>query len=324
MSEFSLIGRFVDALGGPEQAAAGMRLGTGDDAACFSGGPWPLVTVDTMVEGVHWDARFSSWVDVGYKALACNFSDIAAMGGSPGPFLVAISLPSPIETTSADALAEGMLAARRDHEVDTDVVVPVGGDVTRSPGPAVVTIVQFGRPGRNLLSRQGARPGDDLWVSGTLGCSAAGLAILSAGRDEPEWVALTTRHRRPLARLAVGRALAELDGVRAGIDLSDGLAGDLDHLLEASGVGARVVVPRLPVSPDAHKAARALDQDANTWALSGGEDYELLVSATPATRPALAALGMSRIGLVVDQTGLVYTDSHGHPLNLDVTGYRHR
>lgn len=332
MGEFDLIARTLARLGG--RAAPGVTLASGDDAAVFGGGPWPVVTVDTLVEGTHWDPRISTLADVGAKLLAVNLSDIAAMGATPGPFLLAtsfgdgeggaVSACGGLEA-ALGALCEGLADARSAHGLDADAVVPIGGDVTRSPGPTTLTLVQFGRPHRadRVLRRDGARPGDTLFVSGPLGAAAAGLAWLQAfpaaaarSDDGPpiapaELAALCRAHRRPRARVDLAAALAAHDGVHACLDLSDGLAGDLRHILRASSVGAAVELGAIPRALGVDAVAAALARDPLAFCLSGGEDFELLVAAGPDARAHLEGLGCIAVGRVVDGDGLDYYHESG-------------
>ncbi len=335
MGEFDLIARTLARLGG--RAGPGVSVASGDDAAVFAGGPWPVVTVDTLVEGTHWDPAISTLADVGAKLLAVNLSDIAAMGAAPGPFLLAtsfghegaVAISGGLDAAVA-ALCQGLDEARSAHGLDPTAVVPIGGDVTRSPGPTTLTLVQFGRPHRDgrLLRRDGARPGDTLYVSGPLGAAAAGLAWLQAFGPAPgpasasdaestppappaELAALCRAHRRPRARVDLAAALAAHDAVHACLDLSDGLAGDLPHILRASSVGAAVELAAIPRAPGVDSVAAALARDPLTFCLSGGEDFELLVAAAPEGRAYLEDLGCTAVGRVVEGDALDYYDASG-------------
>lgn len=326
VTEFEAIDLFRDKLGG-RITIDGVWLSSGDDTAAFSSGPWPLVTVDTLVEEVHWEPGLSDLSDVGYKLLACNLSDIAAMGAEPGPFLVAASFPSPIYRESVLALADGIAAARSDHCLSEQVVVPIGGDLTRSPGPTVLSLVLFGRPveGHEILRRDGAQNGDHLWVSGPLGSAAAGLAALRAGlQDDSRLRAEIRRHLRPKARCGLGGQLVLVDGVHAAIDLSDGLAGDLRHLLSSAQLGAEVELDSLPLSDGTLTAAEVLTLDPIHLALGGGEDYEILVAADHSAEDELLGLGMVHIGRVVGHPGIAYYGPEGQQIELQVSGYEHR
>jgi thiamine-monophosphate kinase len=273
--EFALISRFTSAL--PLQGE-GVRLGAGDDAAVLAppAGEVLLATVDAVVEGVHFDARFTP-ADVGWKALAVNLSDLAAMGARPLWALIALGLPRAADPARLAGIARGLGACARRYGVAV-----VGGNVSRAVELSV-TVTALGAARRGaVLTRAGARPGDLLLASGTFGEAALGLLPGAPA-------ALARRQRRPVPRLALGRAMAGI--ATAAIDVSDGLIQDLGHLCAASGVGATVAAAEVPVSPRYRRQARALD-DPDGPALAGGEDYELLLSV-PARRLA-AAMGAAR------------------------------
>lgn len=237
----------------------------GDDAAVVDGGL--LLCADAVVAGIHADLDLVGLDDLGWKAVASCVSDIAAMGGRPAWALVTVS--GSLAAEGFDALTEGVLEA-----ADAFGCPVVGGDLTGGPG-LVVSVSVVGRVEGAPVLRSGARPGDVLWVTGPLGRSAAGLALLRAGRgaEAPDLVAA---HARPRARLAEGEVARGAARATAMIDLSDGLATDLRHLADESGVG--VVVEAVPVAAGAEQAE----------ALGGGEDYELLF-ATPPDAPVEAA-----------------------------------
>jgi thiamine-monophosphate kinase len=283
--EFELITSLANRL---DPAADG--LGIGDDAAAWSPSAGALVvaTTDMLVEGVHFRLDWTSPRDLGWKSLAVNLSDLAAMGATPGRALISVAL-LPDQTALLGEMYEGLSDLAR--LTGTRVV---GGDTVRSPGPLVVNVALIGEaePGW-LLRRDGALPGDLLVLTGTVGASAAGLALLLDGdRDRlsrPEAAPLLAAHHRPAPRLAAGRTLAAL-GLRCAIDVSDGVASEAGHLARASGVAIQLDTDRLPLEP----AAVALfgDAKARDLALSGGEDYQLLFTV-PEARLAdvTAALG---------------------------------
>jgi len=232
-----------------------------------------VATVDAVEEGVHFDARFSP-ADVGWKALAVNLSDLAAMGARPLWALVALGVPAGTPAARLAGVARGLGACARRYGVAV-----AGGNVTRAPGLSLtVTVVGSVRAGR-ALRRDGARVGDAVLVSGTLGEAALGLELGAAAR-------LARRQRRPEPRLALGRALSGL--ASAAIDVSDGLVQDLGHLCQASGVGASLRLAELPLSP-AYRRATAGRVDPWAPALSGGEDYELCVTVPGRRVPAALA-----------------------------------
>jgi thiamine-monophosphate kinase len=261
--EFELIARFTR----PFAAGEGVRVGIGDDAAVLRPpeGEDLVATVDAVVEGVHFGAGFTP-EDVGWKALAVNLSDLAAMGARPLWALVALATRRGEDPRRLVRVGRGIAACARRHGTSV-----VGGNVTAADQLSLTVTVVGAVPRGRALLRSGGRPGDLLVVSGTLGAAAAGLRPGAPA-------ALVARQRRPRPRLALGRAAVGI--ARAAIDVSDGLLQDLGHLCEASGTGARVELERLPVSAAARKGARR-PGDPLEDALSGGEDYELLLAVPP-------------------------------------------
>jgi len=273
--EFELIASLASRL---DPAADG--LGIGDDAAAWtpSAGALVVATTDMLVVGVHFRLDWTSPRDLGWKALAVNLSDLAAMGAAPGRALISVAL-LPGQTALVGEMYEGLSELAR--LTGTTVV---GGDTVHTSGPLVVNVALIGEaePGR-LLRRDGALPGDLLALTGAVGASAAGLALLLDGdRDRlsrPEAAPLLTAHHRPSPRLAAGRILAAL-GLRCAIDVSDGVASEAWHLARASGVAIHLDADRLVLAA----AAVALfgDARARDLALSGGEDYQLLFTVPEA------------------------------------------
>ena len=279
-------------------------LGIGDDAAAWTATPGALVvaTTDMLVEGVHFRLDWTSPHDLGWKALAVNLSDLAAMGARPGRALVSVAL-LPGQPALVEEMYEGIGELAR--LTGTRVV---GGDTVRTSGPLVVNVALVGEAeaGR-LLRRDGALPGDLLVLTGTVGASAAGLALLVEGSHDrlsrPEAAQLLAAHNRPMPRLAAGRALADA-GLRCAIDVSDGVASEAWHLARASGVAIRLDTDRLPL--EAAAVALFGEAEARQLAISGGEDYQLLFSVPEARMDAVvAALGGEDLPTVVGEvTGL--------------------
>ena len=306
MDEFEVIRRFFDR----ERADADVVAGIGDDGAVLRPAPGRelVVVADTLVAGVHFHADMDP-ADLGYRAVAVNLSDIAAMGARPRWLTLCLTLtgtdPDWLERFSA-----GIFEAAGEHGVHV-----VGGDTTR--GAITVVSVQVTgdvEPGAALL-RSGARAGDTIYVTGTLGDAAAGLAAIGEGRAESF---LRDRFLRPAARVGVGLRLAGL--ASAAIDVSDGLCADLGHVLEASGVGAEVDVDRLPLSP----ALRAYCDPGRQrdFALSGGDDYELCFTSSAAIGADIAGVPVTAIGTIRDGGGLSLHDASG-PVESAAAGYRH-
>jgi len=273
-----------------------VALGIGDDCAALAvaGEDFLLWTVDTLIEGVHFDLAYFSLPQVGRKALAVNLSDVAAMGGEPLYTLLSLGWPRERDVAGALALGEGLAQAAKEYGVAV-----IGGDTVASPGRVMVTLSLLGRvPRGEMLRRQGARVGDRVYVTGPLGEAAAGLEILKRGlASEAEMHrALVEAHLNPRPQLQAGRILARQKFATALIDLSDGVATDLGYICRASGVGARLPAATAPVSPRVKTLAANLGLDPLDLALKGGEDYQLLFTSPAEKAPALFA-AFARAGL---------------------------
>ena len=309
MDEFALIRRHFAGL---TPAGEGVALGIGDDAALLrpNAGCDLAVTSDTLIAGRHFPERTAAF-DVGWKALAVNLSDLAAMGARPRWFTVALTLPQADEAWLA-GFADGLSALARTHGIAL-----VGGDTTR--GPLSITITALGEaPPGAALRRAGARVGDVVCVTGTLGDAA--LALRQGELAEPS---LRTRLDRPQPRVAAGLALRGV--ARAALDLSDGLLGDLQHILDASDVGAVIDAEALPASPALCAALPDLHARARLQ-LTGGDDYELCVCLPEAAfdgARAMLDVPLSRIGRITAEPGLRVIDAEGHNITPPTTAYRH-
>lgn len=304
--------------------APGVHRGIGDDAAELElpAGHHLLTSTDLLIEQIHFDFAWATPYDLGRKAVAVNLSDIAAMGGTPRFLYLGLACPGDTPLERLEAFTDGVLDEAAAHRVAL-----VGGDTCRSPGPWLISVTIEGTvaAGRSI-GRGGARPGDLVAVSGTLGDSALALALWQQEADVP--AELAARHLRPTPRVALGHALAESGVATAMIDLSDGIAADLGHILEASGVGAELDEARLPLSPAFHTAAPQVPHAA-TLPLSGGEDYELLCTLPPARRSEAeglaAGLGipLTVIGTVSETAGLRLRGADGTLKALPPRGYDH-
>jgi thiamine-monophosphate kinase len=274
LGEFGVIERIARLLPGQ---AADVVVGIGDDVAVLrtSDQDYLLATCDIQVEQVHFVRSAITPYQLGRKVIAINVSDVAAMGGWPSWALVSLAMPPDTEVAFVDELYRGMV-----EQLQAAGAAIVGGNLSRIDGPMVIDLFLLGRCTANqLICRRGARPGDVLLVTGTLGDSRAGLELLL----HPEWTVTEAARRQALAahlmpqpRLLEGRVLAQTGRVTAMLDVSDGTLSDLNHICKASDVGAEIVLADLPTSPACQEVARVAAQDPTEWALTGGEDYQLL------------------------------------------------
>lgn len=317
-SEFDLIRQHFQCLGSPRDDVI---LGIGDDGAVLAIPPGEhlVAAVDTLQSGVHFPEGTAP-AAIGHKALAVNLSDLAAMGARPAWALLALSLPAPDEAWLAQfAEGFGALAAASGTAL-------VGGDLTR--GPLSVSVTVLGSlPAGSALTRGGARAGDGIYVTGTLGDAAGSLARLrrglGQGLEDERW--LQMRLDRPTPRLAAGQALRGL--ASSAIDVSDGLLADLGHILEASGCGATLDGARLPLSAALRRLAGG--EEARRLALSGGDDYELCFTLVPERESELEAVmapcgcPVTRIGEIEAAAGIRLRDPAGRVVAAEAAGYRH-
>jgi len=317
LGEFDLIDKLLKPLAGDDPAA----LGLDDDAALLGVVPGRQLVVakDAIVAGVHF-LEDDPPESVAAKLLRVNLSDLAAMGAAPRSYLTVIARPAELKNGWLEHFARGLKAEQAAYGLSL-----IGGDVVSTTGPLVLTCTIIGEvPEGEAVLRRGARPGDDIWVSGTLGDAAAGLRVLKGlAVTEDEALYLADRYRQPQPRLALGQALRGV--ATAMIDISDGFVADLEHILESSGVGASIEKFALPLSP----VARGLPgHDAG--ALYGGDDYELLFTAPVDRRDTVHAASrqgevpVTRVGTVTAEPGLEILDEAGQPLPLDDRhGWRH-
>jgi thiamine-monophosphate kinase len=314
--EFEFIARRLRPLAGAPGA-----LGLTDDAALLDPRPGTqlVLTKDAMVAGVHF-LPDDPPDRIAQKLLRVNLSDLAAMGAEPIGYLLALARPKALEDDWLGTFCKGLAADNATYGISV-----FGGDTVSTPGPLTLSLTAIGDvPKGEALLRGGARPGDDIWVSGTLGDAALGLAVLQAKLevDGPARENLIERYRLPSPRLALGQALRGL--AHAAIDISDGLLADLGHILEASEVGAEIHADLLPLSHAAKGLAGA--QDA---ALSGGDDYELLFTASPSQRDAIEHLApeldlsLTRVGALRTGSGVRVVDASGRPIEPTSRGWQH-
>jgi thiamine-monophosphate kinase len=318
LGEFELIRRFFTQAG-PRRAD--VALGIGDDAALVRvpEGTDLVAAVDTIVSGVHFP-QDTSPADIGYRALAVNLSDMAAMGATPAWATLALTLPTVDETWLA-AFCEGFFGLARRYDV-----MLIGGDTTS--GPLSVTVQIMGHvPGGTALRRGGARAGDLIIVSGHVGEAAAGLALVKQSvkaETRSSGERLRQRFFRPEPRVALGQGLRPV--ASAAIDISDGLAADLTHILEASQVGARLELERLPISQELDTSVDT--ERALALALTGGDDYELCFTVAPDRESLLARVAaeagceLTRVGVIEKTPGLRLFRG-GIETRIEARGYDH-
>ena len=309
LGERALIERITARLASP----AWVVVGPGDDAAVIEPERRMLdvLTVDALVEGIHFDRRFCPPDAIGHKALAVNLSDLAAMGAAPRAALLSLALPGALPASDVDGLLDGLLALAERHRVAL-----VGGNVTRSPGPLVVNVTAIGAVApRCVLRRAGARPGDEVYVTGTIGCGAVGLRAFQAQAHAPECQA---QYLRPEPRVRAGLLLGRNRAATACMDLSDGLADGVKQIAAASGVGMAIDAGTLPIDPAARRWFEQERADAPVAALAGGDDYELLFTSRPAHKGRLRAvqrhlgdLRITKIGVVTKERRLTVQTAAG-------------
>ncbi len=311
IGEFGLIEKLQAALPADVLTGGGLVAGIGDDTAVWTPptGEHLLLTTDAMVEGVHFDFGWTDWFSLGYKALAVNVSDIASMGGVPAVALITLGL-------QADRTVEDLVECYRGLGAMAEAagVVIAGGDVVSSPAAFSISVTLIGMTvGGRYLSRSGAVAGDEIAVSGTLGAAAGGLKLVQFPEDEPKRSAATAgllveALLRPQPRFELGQRLNEL-GATAAMDLSDGLLGDLPKMLVNSNVDALLSEDAIPFPA----SLRALFPDNYLdMAMRGGEDFELLFTASPTAMPAIREAA-ERLGLSVTTIGTIQSKSDARP-----------
>jgi len=328
LGEFGLIGLLAEMISSAQDKSAAayrkLLIGIGDDAAAWKGDTaTQLVTTDSLFQDIHFRLETTPWYELGWKSLAVNLSDIAAMGGVPEYAVISLALPLDTEVGDVKALYQGMLDLAGRFGVAL-----IGGDTCRAPLVSI-TIAVLGSAGDKdgkVLTRSAARAGEKIAVTGALGAAAAGMEILDKRLklDAASAGQLRTAFLKPEPRVAEGQRLVEL-GVKAAIDISDGLISDLKHVCESSRVGARVEADRIPVASAvrAHFGGRALE-----LAAAGGEDYELLFTASEDVIGRVKSelsCPITIIGdIVAEEPGsIVMVDEHGEPVHLGKSGWEH-
>jgi thiamine-monophosphate kinase len=275
-------------------------IGPGDDAALIAGIPNGLViSTDSYLEGSHYQRAWLEPEELAQRCLGAALSDLAAMGALPRFYTLALTLAGDEDAGFIDSFGLGLGMMSERHKIDL-----IGGDLTRGMTQGICMTVMGTPTNGRVMQRRGARAGDGLWVSGSLGGSAAGLALLQErGKDHSD---LSLTFRLPQPRILLGSALARMSIASAGIDISDGFLLDLSRLCKASGCGARIDRSALPYDPRVKRIASLLNHKAESFVLQGGEDYELLFSVHPAMEEAIGDLSvatstpLARVGMITD------------------------
>jgi thiamine-monophosphate kinase len=302
-------------------------VGIGDDAAVVEPerNRLEVLTVDAIVDTVHFDRRFTPPAAIGHRALAVNLSDLAAMGASPRMALLSLALPSDLPVADFEAMLGGLAALAHAHRVAV-----VGGNLTRTPGPLTLDVTAIGTiKRRSVMTRGGARPGDHVYVTGSIGAAVVGLALLRAG-ESPLDHPCVQRYLRPLPRVRIGSLLGRNRAASACIDLSDGLADGLTRLAAASEVGISIDAGALPIEDEARRWFDRHGTSPEPAAMSGGDDYELLFTARPRLRGRLASVlrhadvPITRIGTCTGERALVlaFGDGRTEPVPAGFSHFR--
>lgn len=334
LGEFGLIER-IRKLSPPGNTAT--LIGIGDDAAALRLSPSSslLASIDLLLEGVHFDLSYTDYYSLGWKSAAVNLSDIAAMGGTPRFCLTALGIPASVSSGEVLEFYRGVKALLTMHKTSL-----VGGDTCASRRDLFISITALGEAKKAaLVTRSGARPGDRIFVTNTLGDAAAGLELLRQGLREPEGRvgrssrrmlspserSLLVKHLRPEPRVREGLLLSRSRCASAMIDISDGLSSDLAHICEQSGVGAEIEAASLPRSSSLTAAAKRLSEPWFSYALSGGEDYELLFTVPSRRLAKLRSLRLpvTEIGIVTNKRSVSIVGEDGKKVRCERKGYDH-
>lgn len=328
LTERDLIARIQQRLA---PSPAWLTLGIGDDAAVVEPvrNQLDVLTVDAIVDGVHFDRRFTPPEAIGHRALAVNLSDLAAMGAAPRYALLSLALPANFAVDHFDRLLDGLTRLAAEHRVHL-----VGGNLTRTPGPLTIDVTAVGSAKRRqVLTRSGARPNDEVYVTGSIGGAAAGLYALqsNASSTTGEMAACVERYLYPTPRVRAGTMLGRNRAASACMDLSDGLADAVRQISAASNVGMTIDADALPIDATARGWFEIHGHDGLASTIGAGDDYELLVTAPPKLRRRLhaaartAGVPLTKIGVCTKDTSLVL-QREGAVLGAGAafpTGFRH-
>jgi thiamine-monophosphate kinase len=318
LGEFGLIDLLTKMAGGGQDEH--LLIGIGDDAAAWKGdASIQLATVDSFIQDVHFPSGIASWQELGWKAMAANLSDIAAMGGAPRYALVSLALPGDTEVDDVTALYTGMLELAKQYGVAI-----IGGDISRAPLVIISITVLGNSQKKQILTRSAAEPGELIAVTGYLGAAAAGLEMLTKKLkfDSRATDCFKQAFLHPSPRIAEGQLLIE-QGIKTAIDISDGLIADLSQICKANQVGARIETDRVPVEP---MVKAEFGEKFLELALAGGEDYELLFTAKAEVIDKVkqsASCPITVIGEIVAGKGVTVVDRQGNPIDVGKAGWEH-
>jgi thiamine-monophosphate kinase len=313
LGERAIIDRITSRLAMPPWVV----VGPGDDAAVIkpARGAFDVLTTDALVDGIHFDLRFVPPDAVGYRALAVNLSDLAAMGAEPRAALLSLLVPDDLDVGTIDGLIDGLLTLASYYRVAL-----IGGNISRTTGPLTIDVTATGsvRP-RRVLTRAGARPGDDVYVTGALGSAATGLELLKAGgTTDSSHGPCVERYLRPEPRVRAGLLLGRNRAASSCMDLSDGLGDAVHQIAEASGVGITIDAGALPVTDEVRGWHRENCRDLLQTVMSAGDDYELLFTSRPSQRgrfrsvcKQIGDLPITKIGAVTKARDVLVKDERG-------------
>lgn len=323
LTEFQLIKRIQQ---GVHISNKKVICGIGDDCAVVSGegGMFELITTDCLVESVHFDLKYFTAEEVGMKAMAVSLSDIAAMGGTPLYALISLGIPEKFSAEWVLNFYEGGGKIAREFNVSI-----IGGNTSRSAGTFWASLEILGEVSSdNCKFRNGAQPGDGIYVTGPIGSSAMGLFLLK--KDKSAKSIFVRSHKTPQPKIKAGQFLGKVKGVSSLVDISDGLLADLEHILEQSGVGAHVYFEQIPRECDLESLAKEHDLSLSEIVLSGGEDYELLFTVKEKSEKSLIdkakreGINIFKIGTIADKKdGLKVFGKKGEELAVKKKGYDH-
>lgn len=324
LGEFGLIER-IRKVSGRYSGHPEILLGIGDDCAAvkYLKGGCLLFTTDTLVENIHFSKKYYSYYDIGYKVIAVNLSDIAAMGGIPQYCLVTLGLPHNLKVHEVDGIFRGINALCSEFDVKV-----IGGDIIKSPESLFISVTAIGKTATGSgIKRNGAKPGDIIFTTGTFGDSAAGFFILKKGI--PGWGNLEKKHLRPVPRIKEGLFIANTKSANSMIDSSDGFDKSVRFICQESRVGCEIDLDKIPVSAefktftsDFRLEFTPLKAGTSDLILFGGEEYELIFTA-PESKKHLFEKHFSPVGKITKNKTIVYTDSKGKRINIKNCGFDH-